>query len=643
LRPAPDAARSLSHVAGNLTRRARMDSAGAPRGVRMLKKSRYPIPRARPLQVYAFDPSVGRSLNNYLTIEVPYEKLEPGPVGNRIAVVDYDASNELYYEPIDLDDPAALLNGGLDPSESDPRFHQQMAYAIASKTIERFDLALGRRVRWKTIPGSRRTNPFHRRLRIFPHAFQQANAFYDAKLGAVLFGYFAASRVNPGEAIPGQTIHTCLSHDIIVHEMTHAVIDGQREYLTDATGPDAAAFHEAFADIVALFQHFAFKDVLLDTIYRTGGQIHRVQLESEVTPANGRAAIVPELTKDNPLVGLARQFGFESAQKGGPRAALRSAIGTPPNSKALESISEPHERGAILVSAVFDAYFTAYISRTRDIMRRARVEGTVTPRGDLRPDLAERLAQEASTVAGHFLNMCIRALDYCPPVDLTFGEFLRAIITADSDIEPDDQYDYRGALITAFRLRGIVPQEVVSYAEEALRWGGTDAIDRPSPPPCVGLDYGTRTGGEYAEVRNRTSVNARVLVAYAKANAASLGLDPDPETPPQAHGFHPVYRVKPSGKLEVSFVAELLQQRKVPLDPSAQESPLLTFRGGSTVIFDDRGEVRYVIRKNINNRNRLAKQQGFSLESLDTAAAAPYVGLHGVQSQINFQLVHEGV
>ncbi len=29
------------------------------------------------------------------------------------------------------------------------------------------------------------------------------------------------------------------------------------------------------------------------------------------------------------------------------------------------------------------------------------------------------------------LNTCIRALDYCPPVDITFGDYLRAIITAE--------------------------------------------------------------------------------------------------------------------------------------------------------------------------------------------------------------------
>ena len=76
----------------------------------------------------------------------------------------------------------------------------------------------------------------------------------------MLFGYFRGRQADsPGEALPGQTVFTCLSHDIVAHEMTHALIDGQREYLTDATGPGCRRFHEAFADIVALFQHFTYQ------------------------------------------------------------------------------------------------------------------------------------------------------------------------------------------------------------------------------------------------------------------------------------------------------------------------------------------------------------------------------------------------
>jgi hypothetical protein len=38
-----------------------------------------------------------------------------------------------------LENPAIAMNGGLELSESDPQFHQQMVYASASETMKRFD------------------------------------------------------------------------------------------------------------------------------------------------------------------------------------------------------------------------------------------------------------------------------------------------------------------------------------------------------------------------------------------------------------------------------------------------------------------------------------------------------------------------
>src|SRR6202051_1665391 len=110
-----------------------------------------PWPDVRPLYVYAFDPSLGKFVGNYMTASVRYEKLLPGPVGERFAVIDYDGTNQTYYTPVDLDDPKLLIAGGLAPSDTDPRFHQQMVYAVASETLQRFEAALGRRVHWRQL------------------------------------------------------------------------------------------------------------------------------------------------------------------------------------------------------------------------------------------------------------------------------------------------------------------------------------------------------------------------------------------------------------------------------------------------------------------------------------------------------------
>ena len=40
---------------------------------------------------------------------------------------------------------------------------------------------------------------------------------------------------------------TCLSHDIVAHETTHAILDGVHRRYIDATHPDTRAFHEAFS------------------------------------------------------------------------------------------------------------------------------------------------------------------------------------------------------------------------------------------------------------------------------------------------------------------------------------------------------------------------------------------------------------
>jgi len=617
------------------------------------RSSGYQMPTFRPLKVYAFDPTRGRTLGNHMRINCQYERLSPGPVGLHVEVIDYDANNKCYYQPVNLDEPRVLLRSGLDPDESDPQFHQQMVYAVASETIRRFEYALGRSMRWSfSRPGMSHGGPHgphdrraQKRLRIFPHAMQEANAFYSRELGALLFGYFASSPESSLN-IPGQTVFTCLSHDIVAHETTHALVDSQRDYFTEPTSLDALAFHEAFADIVALFQHFTFKEPLLELIRVTGGKIFQTTVAPEIEPDTGGPIIHAQLQRDNPLVGLALQFG----EAMGMRKALRSAIGSPPNSKDIDRLYEPHSRGSILVAAIFDAFFSVYVRRTSDLIRIARAGGAQISPESMHPDLVNRLAETATKTADHFLNICIRALDYCPPVDILFGDFLRAVITADKHLFPVDKYGYRAALIDAFRSRGIYPDYVTSFSEESLLWEHPEATGKDDIPVCTGLDYDVfSTKDEAKESKNQVKRNAEALYAFVKKNAKKLGLSAD--YPIEVRRFNLMQHVLDNGKFVFELVVQIIQSRKVSIDKNNSGSPSFEFRGGITLILGQGGQVRYIISKGIDDEpdgtenNRLKRQRDYLLMRQNDLAMTSYVEptiAFDLASKTDFSMIHRG-
>jgi hypothetical protein len=43
-----------------------------------------------------------------MSISLRYEELAPGPIGEKLAVIDYDGTNKTYYKPVDLADPRRL-------------------------------------------------------------------------------------------------------------------------------------------------------------------------------------------------------------------------------------------------------------------------------------------------------------------------------------------------------------------------------------------------------------------------------------------------------------------------------------------------------------------------------------------------------
>ena len=89
---------------------------------------------------------------------------------------------------------------------------------------------------------------------------------------ALLFGYFPSESDDP-QIYPGGIIFTSLSHDVIAHEMSHALLDGLHPRFAEPSNVNVLAFHEAFADIVALFHHFSHPEVLRHQIARSRGDL----------------------------------------------------------------------------------------------------------------------------------------------------------------------------------------------------------------------------------------------------------------------------------------------------------------------------------------------------------------------------------
>ncbi|SMB79569.1 hypothetical protein SAMN00120144_4118 [Hymenobacter roseosalivarius DSM 11622] len=437
-------------------------------GLNLEMKNRHPLnighnalkPAYRRLRGYAFDPSFSTKLDssgiNILVYPIRWEVLQPGPIGEYLEVIDVDPSSSVFYPPVDLDDPQLLAQDGLFPSESNPQFHQQMVYAVGMLTIQHFEKALGRRVQWssrdpektngKEVSTSER---FVERLRLYPHAFRGANAYYSSLKKSILFGYFSARPSDRSLVMPGSLVFSCLSHDIVAHEVTHALIDGIHKRYVLPIHEDTLAVHEAFSDIVALFQHFTFPDILENQIARTRGN----------------------LAGNHWLSQLAQQFGWAIGRYNSLRNAITfGADGklTVPNPQALADVQEPHARGSILVAAMFHAFLSIYERGTADLFRIATEGRGVLPEGEIHPDLVRQLAAYAARVARHFLSIFIRALDYCPPVGTTFGELLRAMITADVDLVSDDTLNYRIALIDSFKRWGIYPEGIYTLSVQSL-------------------------------------------------------------------------------------------------------------------------------------------------------------------------------
>ena len=513
-------------------------------------------------------------------VPVPASRLEPGPRGPRFHVVSFDASRRKLHRPARLApmrgqragwdyrdrfagaDDATLLN--------DPAFHAQNVYAIAARTLSFFEAALGRPVPWAF--GSSQ-------LYLVPTAFTDANAYYSDDDRALLFGYF--------ESKYSGRVLTCLAHDIVAHETTHAILDGLRRRFDTPGLPDQAGFHEGFSDLVALLSLLSTRESIASVLGDPGKPRVRASL------------LTFEGLRESVLFTIGRQFGNALHLNRGE--GLRRSIEQDPTTawKNLRDPdwAEPHRRGEILVAAVMRTYLHMWTNRLIPIVG----SGTIDRR---------RVAEEGSTAAKHLLNMVIRAIDYCPPLEFELADFLTAIVASERDVNPDDDYGYVAALIDGFKSFGIEVQ------------AGDDWSAPPSGSPSY-RDF------SYSSLRSDPDETFRFIWDHARF----LGINP-------AYYLHvenvrPAVRTGPRGfvtaETVVDYVQELvltraelekLAQANKPKGPAfalpstdvLPSATKLKLWGGGTIIFDEFGAVKYQRFKRLDDWSRQQRRLDYLIE-----------------------------
>jgi hypothetical protein len=553
-------------------------------------------PPTRRMTVIAQDPSVRRGKQIVMaTIDVPAEPLAIGPIGYRVQIVDYDSTQRVFHGRHDLpameEDEPKSWHAGNPSIQKDFRFHAQNTYALVMKTLARFEFALGRRIPW-----SFRTH----QLKIAPHGMADANAFYSPEAEGLVFGYF--------KGLSGEAVYTCLSHDVVVHETTHALLDALRERYMDPSNPDQAAFHEGFSDVIALLSVFSQHEVVEHLLL---GEQQSGKEEKLIS----RKDVLPEALRRSALFGLADQMGNElEGVRGG---ALRSSatIEPDPSLKDTPEFLESHRRGELFVAAVMHAFIEAWSKR---------ILGSGLP--DQKKFPLRRVAEEGADIADTLATLWIRAIDYMPPVHLRFGDALSAALTADHEVRPNDsRYDLRRHLLESFATFGFrpaskradgrwsLPPEGLSYdrvrfeslksdEDEVFRFlwdnreklqlrdGAYTKVMSVRPSIRIGVDgfVVRETVAEYYQVAHLTAEEMKELGVQAPRE----------------------YLQMLEEGLQAKQLEDLDDDEPAPAqDASDIEADTTALHGGAVLIFDEFGRLKYWVHNDVfgkDQRERLA-------------------------------------
>ena len=383
------------------------------------------------------DPSLPKLHDNYdFPIDDDYLR---GTGSSRVVIQDTDESGSEVF---------SSLNWATEPDLSfehfetqgladNPQFHQVNTFAVVNRTLDFVEEEIGHKLIWKDGAA----------LIVRPHAFEGMNAYYDPQSPSLNFGYFTTLfRRTP--------VWVCLSHDVVTHELGHAILDTFRPLYILSTDLDTSALHESFADLMAMFSALQYKSLVKHLFRETHGDMRDPSLISR----------------------LAEEFGLGIFGAG--VSYLRSALEGP--DYATDTPKEPHARSTIWTAAIYEILERLIQEKYPTGFDRT-VEGFGT--------FSEALVNATRWLKG----MLLRALHYTPPNSLTMPMLARLMYEADARVFPTDSR-FRDIAKEVFQKRKI--------------WN--DALDLSLPDASVGQSFQGYEGVDPATL-------SRLIIKHADA------------------------------------------------------------------------------------------------------------------------------
>jgi hypothetical protein len=308
---------------------------------------------------------------------------------------------------------------------------------------------------------------------------KRLNAFYDGE-GVRFFDF------DNGE----ETIFSGNSTDTVSHEVGHALLDSQRPELFQSFLPEVNAFHEGFADCVAILTALADRAtrVRLLQVSADLGQPNFLEANSEYLSA-----------------AIKKQFGDVNPSQ--PRHALNNFKWQLPNALPAGKFEDPPSRLSREAHNFSRVFSGAFYDVLRGIFA---LSGQATDDG----------LADAATKAGRLLVTAVRSTPETPRYFQAIG---RAMVIADDE---QNEGANRAVIGKAFSDHGILLGSAAMVAPTAALAGPPPAMSgstaKIAPATLADLRERIRAKGARFEVRQRPLLGDHVAEAVHRREV-SLG------------------------------------------------------------------------------------------------------------------------